>query len=244
MIHEYENTLRIIITLTLGSDDNTEFGVTADRIEKWKEKREVEKKKYKQILLEPRLIYYSDFYDLKNIVIKKWELLKPILIDKKRFEVFFDEVHKFRDTIAHGRELLSYQVNILNGIVHDLKSQLVNYYNKNMSADDYFIKLLKVSDSLGSTWEMGNSGYLFTNKILRVGDTVEFNIEAFDPKDREIEYELYSNRVCVISKEKILQITVTNEMIGENIGIDISVRTINSDYKNSQLCSFSYLILP
>lgn len=244
MIKEYENTLRTIISLTLGIDDDTEFGVTSDRIENWKEKREIERKKYKGILLEPRLIYYSDFYDLKNIISKKWELIKPILIDKKRFDVFFDEVHRFRDTEAHGRELLTYQKNILNGIVFDLKSQLATYHNKNMNADDYFIKLLKVSDSLGSTWEFGNNGHKFIDKILRVGDTIEFIIEAFDPKNREIEYELYAKGTKINSKEGVLQITITNEMIGKNSGIEITVQTNNTDYKNYQFCEFIYTILP
>lgn len=244
MIKEYENLLRTIISITVGSKDETDFGVTNDRIEKWVEKREAEKNKYKEILLEPRIIYYSDFYDLKNIISKKWELIKPILNDKKRFEIFFDEVEKFRNTEAHGRELLTYQKDLLNGIVNDLKTQLVIHHNKNMNADDYFIKLLKVSDSIGNTWEYGDNGHKFTKKILRVGDTIEFIIEAFDPKGREINYELYTKSFKLNSKEKNLQITITNEMVGEHSGIDITVETLNSEYKNSQFCEFIYTILP
>jgi hypothetical protein len=244
MIKEYENQLRTIISISVGIQDGTDFGVTEERIEKWIEKREAERNKYKQVLLEPRIIYYSDFYDLKNIISKKWELIKPILNDKKRFEIFFDEVEKFRNTEAHGRELLTYQKNLLNGIVNDLKTQLIIYHNKNMNTDDYFIKLLKVSDSLGSSWEYGESAHKFTSKTLRVGDTIEFIIEAFDPKGREIEYELYTKGFKLKSKENSLQIKITNEMVGKQSGIDITVETINSEYKNSELCEFIYTILP
>ena len=88
MTNEYENILRKIISIVLGINDDTDFGVTQDRIEKWKEKREIEYKKYDGIIIENRIIYYSDFYDLETIVSKKWEKLKPIFLDKKKFEDF------------------------------------------------------------------------------------------------------------------------------------------------------------
>jgi hypothetical protein len=44
MIKEYENTLRTIILLVIGDRDDASFGVTSERITKWIEKREIEKK--------------------------------------------------------------------------------------------------------------------------------------------------------------------------------------------------------
>ncbi len=80
MIQEYENVIRQIILSILGNDDSADFGITDDRLKKWEEKREIEKKKYGGVLTENRLIYYSDFYDLKTIIEKNWNLFKKILV--------------------------------------------------------------------------------------------------------------------------------------------------------------------
>jgi hypothetical protein len=72
MITEFENNLRRIICSILGDHDDVDFGVTLERIAIWKEKREIEQKKSKGILLESRIIYYSDFYDLYEIINKNW----------------------------------------------------------------------------------------------------------------------------------------------------------------------------
>ena len=45
MTNEYENTLRRLILNVIGTDDNTDYKVAPERIEKWKEKRTIEEKK-------------------------------------------------------------------------------------------------------------------------------------------------------------------------------------------------------
>jgi hypothetical protein len=244
MTNEYENTLRRIITSMLGSDDSTKFGVTTERIEKWKEKREIETKKYKGLIGENRIIYFSDFYDLKNIILKNWNIFEPIFIKKKRFEVFFDEVEKYRNTTAHGRELYSYQLELLNGIIEDLKSHFIIYHNKNMDANDFFIRILKISDSFGSVWEINSSLFFSSGKILRVGDTIEFNIDAFDPKGRKIEYCLIAEGVHIKSDNSIISTTITNKMVSKFAVFRLTAKTENQDYENHTVCEIDYVILP
>ncbi len=82
---------RLIISI-LGSKDSSNYKVSDERITKWKEKREIEIKKNRGISFENRLIYYSDFYDLRTIISKNWESFLPILINKKRFEIFFQRL--------------------------------------------------------------------------------------------------------------------------------------------------------
>lgn len=244
MTNEYENTLRIIISNILGFDDDTDFGIPEDRKKSWLEKREVERKKYRGIIGENRLIFYSEFYDLKTIIFKHWEKFKPILKDKKRFEVFFEEVQKFRNTTAHGRTLYLYQENLLKGIIYDLKLQLVLYHDKNMNVDDYFLKILKASDSLGNNYEYGDFFSVKTDKILRVGDTLEFNIEAFDPKGRKITYVASAEGHRVESENPMLSLTISQQMIGKFTQIMLKAITKDSDYENSAYITFVYIVLP
>lgn len=172
----YENVLRQLVIHLIGDEDSAQYKVSIDRVEKWKEKREIETKKHKGIQSENRLIFFSDFYDLKTIVSKNWKIFLPVLLDKKRFEIFFDEVEKFRNTVSHGRNLTSGQNSLLIGIVSDLKNMITMYHNKNEEKDDYFIQLMRVSDNLGNFWSKNKSPKNYPK--LRVGDEYELIIEA------------------------------------------------------------------
>src|ERR1035437_191594 len=230
MTQEYENSLRMLIIDILGENNYSAYQVSDERIDKWLERRNVELKKNNGILLENRLIYYSDFYDLRLIIHKNWEQFKPILKDKKRFEVFFSEVENYRDTIAHGRNLTTGQENLLNGITSDLKNLFTFHHNKNENKDDYFIRILKVTDNLGNNL-MKN--FFPPHPLLRVGEEYEVIVEANDPKGRKIEYEItafgglkitqFSNRFIVPIKK---------EYVAQSFTLSIHARTPDSEYLN------------
>jgi hypothetical protein len=246
MINEYENTLRTVIILILGDTDDSEFGVTPERIEVWKQKREIEKKNNSNIQIENRLIYYSDFFDLKVIIHKNWERFRPILNDKKRFEVFNSEVENMRNTVAHGREILTFQKKMLEGIVGDLKNQLILNHAKNMDPNDFFLKILRISDNLGNIWESSNYfDTVLTNKIIRVGEELEFIVDAFDPKGREFEYRVqYINDWFITQNSNRIIVKIVPEMISKSCSIRICVTTRELGYKNEQSVYFNYTVLP
>ena len=123
--------LRRLILSILG-EDSSSYKVSTERILNWEDKKNIARKKNKGVLLENRLIYYSDFYDLKNIVSKNWELFLPILQNKRRFESSIsEELENYRNDIAHGRNLTQSQTDLLNGITSDLETLIAIYHNKN-----------------------------------------------------------------------------------------------------------------
>ncbi|GGZ48439.1 hypothetical protein [Mesonia mobilis] len=238
----FENTLRQLFIKLIGSDDDSNYKVTEQRINAWKEKREIERKKYKGTLIEDRIIYYSDFYDLRTIIHKNWEIFSPIFIEKKRFDIFFNEIEKFRNTLSHGRELTSSQENLMNGIVDDTRNQITIYHNKNIMKEDYFIQIISINDNFGNSWPNINE-----NIILRVGDIYELIIDANDPKDREIQYYLYSigGKINVPSQSNNkISFEITNQMISQNTSLLVCAFTPNSDYENKTHVTISLTILP
>ncbi|MCL9810077.1 hypothetical protein [Flavobacterium luminosum] len=245
MINEYENILRTIISEMIGSTDSSPFNVSKDRIDKWNEKREIETKKYKGVNLETRIIYYSDFYDLKNIISKNWDKFKVFFDDKKKFEVYFDQMETFRNTLSHGRTLLFYQEKLIEGILGELKTLLINYHNKNMNPTDYFVRILKVSDNLGNTWndQFSRIG-MITKSVIRVGDFIEINVEAFDPKGREIDFEIYNGKFKFQNKTGKFQFEITEKMIGNPLSFSLYAKTIGQKYTNSDQISVHYTVLP
>ncbi|MDO8896744.1 MAG: hypothetical protein Q7V19_03770 [Bacteroidales bacterium] len=245
MIIEYENTLRRIISHVIGIKDDSKFCISSDRVNKWTEKREIESKKYNGINFETRIIYYSDFYDLKTIILKNWEKFKDILDSKKKFEVHFEQMETFRNTISHGRSLFVFQEKMIEGIVGELKTSIINYHNKNMNPSDYFVKIMKVSDSIGNIWEeeSGSIG-MITQSVLQVGDYIEINIEAFDPKGREIVYEIYNSKFCFTNNDGKFQLEITNAMIGYPMDFLIIVKTLETSYENTDHVSVHYIVIP
>lgn len=242
MINEYENTLRRLIISIIGSEDNVDYKASPDRIEKWKEKREIEIKKNKGLLFENRILYYSDFYDLKTIIDKNWNLFLPILNNKKRFEIFFKELENYRNTISHGRNLTTSQNLLLEGILIDLKNTITIYHNKNEMKEDYFIRIIKINDNLGNIWD---SDLKVTEPILRVGDQYELVIEANDPKDREIEYKIFTlGKLSITQKSNRFNIKVENNLVGQNTTLYISAYTPNTEYKNEASEMISITVLP
>lgn len=247
MIFDFENTLRRLIIDVIGENDSAPYKISSERIDKWKEKREIELKKYKGILAETRIVFYSDFYDLKNIVIKNWELFKPILNDKKRFEVFFEELEKYRNSVAHGRIITSTQEFLIKGITADLKNLITIYHNKNEMKEDYFIRIIRVSDNLGNVWDDKSRP---NEPTLRVGDNYELLIEANDPKDRKIHYNVRmspSYGTFTFDEEKEsnrFNITITEEMISPLNFFLITVQTPESEYSNHDFKELGVTVLP
>lgn len=246
MIQEYENTLRQIVLAVLGSEDSSDFKVTEDRMIKWKEKREIEKKKYGGILAEDRIIYYSDFYDLKTIIDKNWELFKVILDDKKAFDVSFKRIETFRNTKSHGRSLFMYQTKLIEGILGELQALLVKYHNKNAGVDDYFIKILRISDSLGNSWtpEHPNGSGMITKSVLRVDDIINIKVEAFDPKAGNISYNLIGETFQMSNGIGEFELKVVKEMISKRYSLSAHVSTNETEYKNEEQKSIHYTIIP
>lgn len=241
-INIFENSIRQLLIKLIGSNDNSNYKVTEDRISAWKDKREIERKKYKGTLIEDRIIYYSDFYDLKTIINKNWDIFSGVFMDKKRFDVFFNEIEKFRNTLSHGREITSSQENLMNGIVGEIRNQITIYHNKNEMREDYFIQIVKISDNFGNSWP-GQSQRI----TLRVGDIYELIIDANDPKDREIHYMLSSiggNIDVLPQTNNKISFEVTNQMITSSMSLLVKVFTPISDYENKTHMTITMTILP
>src|SRR5690349_18163525 len=49
------------------------LGVTPERLERWRDRREVEGRRRTGAAIEQRLLYYADFPDLLDIIRKNWD---------------------------------------------------------------------------------------------------------------------------------------------------------------------------
>lgn len=245
MIQQYITTLRQLIIDILGDADNSNYKVSKETSDKWSAKRANAKKQNDGFLFEKRIIFYSDLEDLKLIIENNWKDFLAVLFDKKRFEVFFNEVLQFQKTQNNGQELIQSQEHLLNGIVQDLKNAITIYNNKKNQVDDYFISISKISDNLGTSWN-GNHKENQRKPILKVGDDYELLIEANDPKDRKIEYQIFhfAGKLRINQESNRFQFKIDDSLIGQSSMLVIKAFTKESDYKNESILKINITVLP
>lgn len=245
MTTQYENTLRQLIIDILGDADDSDYKISSEISDKWFAKRKVEQNKNDGFLFEKRIIFYSNFEDLGVIIDKNWDLFLPILKDKKRFQVFFKEVAHFKKVINSGKTLIQSQENLLSGIVMDIKNAITIYNNQKNLVDDYFISIQKISDNLGTSWTNSQTEQQ-KKPILKVGDAYELLVEANDPKDRTIEYQLahFTGKLKVNQDSNRFNFKIDKNLIGQNTMLIIKVFTKEADYKNESIRKIYLTVLP
>ena len=226
--------------------------VTPDRIRKWQERKSEEEKRQKFGVVEERIIYYADFYDLKTILKKHWEGdFSQALGDWRTMELWLDELGRLRDPDAHRRELLPHQKHLALGISGEIRTRLVRYRSKQEAIEDYFPRIESARDSFGNIWTLeGSFGEpVFTNTILRPDDTVEFVITASDPLGEEIEYGIERRRMSkeIWQKSNLFSIIVIEDNISKNFVVSFYIRSFRKfhayRYYDDSI-SFYYTVLP
>src|SRR5437870_4369424 len=94
VLKDTENALRDFISTTLnkalGDDWPSKCGVSPERLQKWAERKDIETKRQRGGVVEARLIYYADFYDVRTILEKNWDKFTGALGDLKTMRVYLD----------------------------------------------------------------------------------------------------------------------------------------------------------
>jgi hypothetical protein len=255
-LKDTENALRDFISSVLskkfGGNWVEQCSVSPERIKIWQDRKAEEEKRQKFGVVEERLIYYADFFDLKIILKKHWAgEFSEALGEWKTMEVWLDELGRLRDPDAHRRELLPHQKNLAVGIAGEIRTRLVRYRSKQETSEDYFPRIESIMDGFGNIFPSG-SGLcsVYTKTILRPNDVIDFVITASDPFDVQLDYGM---RVpdfmpnIAWQKENILSIKIIEDYIGTNCGISLYIRSPRKYHASGHyddFVGFLYDVLP
>ncbi|MDP2856809.1 MAG: Swt1 family HEPN domain-containing protein [Bacillota bacterium] len=228
-----ENALRDFIASVLArqrQDWVDTCGVSAERLAKWRERQETERGRQKGGVVEERLIYYADFYDLKTILTKNWSgPFSDALGDRRTMQVFLTELERLRDPDAHRRELLPHQQSLAVGISGEIRTRIVRYRSKMETTDDYFPRIESARDSLGNIWVphyVSEGRQLDCNMVLRSGDVIEYTVAASDPEGLPLEYGMRAGQFSTgWQSSRAFQLTVDDSQIGKNFRVELSIRS-------------------
>ena len=252
-LKDAENALRDFLELALsrqyGSTWMEKCGVSAERIQQWKDRQQEESKSLSSGSLDERLIYYADFYDIETILKKNWSgEVKSALGDQKTILVFLGVLGKLRNPDAHRRELLPHQKSLVIGIAGEIRTRLVRYRSQqDSSSDKYYPCIESVRDNYGNIWTPGNP--LQINTILRPGDYLEFVVSASDPFGEEIEYTAtcYSGPNPIKESENTFSLRIEDSHVRDKSDIEFFISSKRSYHRHGSLddrVRFSYKVLP
>jgi hypothetical protein len=252
-LKDAENSLRDFIAFMLsrrfGEKWEDEGGVTLDRLERWRNRKTEEAKRQQTGIVEQRLIYYADFYDLSTILKKHWStVFSEALGDWKTYEVFLDELEKLRDPDAHRRELLPHQKHLIIGIAGEIRTRIVRYRSKQETSADYYPRIESVADNLGNiyTYGMRPISIVFTKMCLRIGDFLQYVVIAMDPLGQPLNYRLGATGAW--QPINVLSFIVEERNVAKTFHVYIQIQSqrkfhaVNQDYDDIVL--FQYEVLP
>jgi len=254
-IRDVENLLRDFISGTLEISFGPEWigkcGVTPERIEKWKQRKGDEERRQQGGVVEPRVIYYADFYDLSTILKKNWDKFAPALGDFKTLEVYMGELEKMRDAGAHGRDLLPHQQQLANGIAGEIRTRLIRYRSKQETSEAYFPRIESARDSLGNVWtpETGHGLSLFTKSILRPNDKIDFIVTASDPEGAALRYSMEVGHQAIQEWQEhgTFSLAILERHIAKMLSVGFRIKSPRAHYAHpgfDDSVEFFYTVLP
>lgn len=193
-----ENALRDIITFALnikyGSDWLSHLKISEDKIKDWNEKKKIEEKKYKGLLIDNRILYYSGFDDLIKIIDKHWDdVFVDVFLDKKQIELLLNNISAFRISIAHNRELREYQKHFLVGASGTIRHLITEYKADKDNEDSYYPSFQNIFINDLDITDISNSIKLH-EKNYHVGDEIEVSINTICPPDVKVKYAIIFNK--------------------------------------------------
>ncbi len=186
-----ENVLRDLIEETLSAAHGgtwlEQCGLTPERVGALRDRREEEAKRREGVIVEERLIYYSEFDDLRTIIRKNWALFAPCLGDRKTTEVYLDRLVDFRHPNRHGRELVRFERQLVLGMVGEIRNKVTIYKSQQADEKEIFPRVEVVRDSFGHE-ARGSRAEVYTDLTLHPGDQVAFNCVGWDPEGAELHW--------------------------------------------------------
>ena len=234
----------------------------AARIEQWQERSGVEAKKR-----QPRgvattsvdLLDYSNLFDLLTMCEKDWNRVAPALGKGKEVLALLKRLDDLRNTIAHGRELVPFEVDLVAGIAGDIRNRVTIYMSTQDPGGDYFPRIESVTDEFGNVLDgsltlQTSNPLCDTGLTLRVGDRVRFVCHATDPQGRQLKWTLrnHPDPTAGISAEGTdveLEWVVGTRAIGQSSMVMIAMQAVGTEYHRWEgirdgLAMFNYRVLP
>lgn len=257
-IRETENVVRELVQDLMldryGQSWVDHLGVTEERLARWSERQDEERKRRAGTVIDERILWYADFTDLWPILKKNWDLFKPCFGDLKRLEVYLDRLGALRNPGAHSRTLFPFERSLAEGMTGEFRQQVTLFRARGGGGPEpeHFPRIEFVRDSFGNQAESQHRVIpKQTGIVLRPGDEITFSGMGWDPGGEMLHW-----KVGVIGGPDLLDASgpdfectwrVSESDIGENSFVTAEVTSGRSyhrlgDYDDKTI--IAYRVLP
>jgi hypothetical protein len=209
----------------------------------------------------PGEINYAEFFELQEIADKHWDLLQPALGKKKETQPLLKRFGDLRNSVAHSRELLPFERELLSGIAGEIRNRVTIFMSTQDPGGDFYPRIESIRDSFGNLVETFRpepslATGVETGVTLRPGDAVTFDCRGTDPQGRELRWWFNNpygqDMVEARGTEAELTWHVGETDVGEDAAVMIRMASIgryhrsgsHSDDPYDYKVLFSYRVLP
>jgi hypothetical protein len=249
-----ENALRELVATILepafGSNWIEQAGVSENRVAAWRSRREEEGKK-RTGAGEQRLIYYSDLFDLREIILEHWQKFTEFLGKRRTFETDMDRLEVARNAIAHGRDLRAHEESFVDAISTEIRNKVtIARTMTGVGGREHFPRFESVVDSFGNQAVGEHSKFKQTGMILHPDDRVEFRCRGWDPDGEPFQMKWRpippGDREEAFGADFVWE--VGQENISEDTRIQITLASGRSYHRRhggyDDMAEFAYTVLP
>ncbi|WP_433266240.1 hypothetical protein ACQPZF_40320 [Actinosynnema sp. CS-041913] len=218
-LRSIETALRLAIRQALG-DAWLESKGAPDRV-KLTERLKEESKRRDGAVTSSDLLEFTETYHLTNLILNNWQSFNPIFDDKKRTEAFFGVIEDVRNSVAHSRDLVLFERDLISGIAGMLRNQ-VALYRSNVNKSATFYPLIEsIKDNFGReglTDRERTMGPRISVVRLEVGDVLRFAGSAHHGRGKPVTW-----RIVTRSKVGTPLYDIQDVAVGDSVRFDYTI---------------------
>lgn len=201
-LNAIETVLRLAIVNVLGDDWLKAKG--APDKEELASRQHEESKRRDGTVTSNNLIDFTEFHHIKNIIEKNWDAFKIVFDNmgrtitfisvaeeaKRRTASYLDIVADVRNSVAHSRDLVPFERDLLSGIAGHFQNMVSIYRSGNEDSMNYYPKIEQVVDNFGITGAAGFAAGVTTGPRLDVGTRLTFTGSATNARGKPVKWQL------------------------------------------------------
>lgn len=260
-----EQALQQLVDIVLKSkigDDWISQVLSPEKVEKIRARRdeEIRKRARRGVAASPMgKLSYVQFFEIVEIIKKRWVDFEPALGKRSETIALLDRFDALRNSVAHSRDLLPWEAELLSGIAGEIRNKVTIYVTHQDPVGNYFARIESVTDSFGHRIDNfadphGNS--LDTGLTLHPGQVVTFSCHGTDPQGRDLRWWMLANTGSLRNSQAVAGRDV--ELAWQVAEEDVSAQTVIIIYMASdgphhrsggpfsydQAALFRYTVLP
>jgi len=120
-----------------------------DQLKRLEKVRRTETNKKEGVQASDDLLDYLELHKLVSLIQDNWSKFEPVFGDEQQTRVLLSLVCKFRNSVAHSRDLVKFEQDLVRGVSGMLRNQVSMFRTSSENAARYYPVIESLTDSFG-----------------------------------------------------------------------------------------------